>query len=148
MKNINFDDGHIDLSINDDENRVIRIYPSDIALVERFNDAINNIEDRIKSLTEDVEINQSGEPLEGLEESAQIIRETRQYINEQIDYIFDSPVSKIVFGNQSPISSPGGVFLIERFLNAVSPVINKTLQADVKAREARIKKYTSQVKRK
>ncbi|BCK01598.1 hypothetical protein [Anaerocolumna chitinilytica] len=148
MQNISFDDGHIDLSINGDESKIIRIYPSDIALIERFNDAINNIEEKIKSLPDDVEINQAGEAIEQLGESAQIIRETRQYVNEQIDYIFDSPVSKTVFGNQSPLSSPGGEFLVERFLNAVAPVINKTIQADVKAREARIKKYTGQVKKK
>lgn len=148
MRNIDFEDGHIDLSLHGDESKVIRIYPSDIALVERFNDAIKNIEGKISSMPEDIEINQSGEPLEQLEESAKIIREVRQYINDQIDYIFDSPVSHIAFGNQSPISSPGGVFLVERFLNAVSPVINETLQADVKAREARINKYTSQVKKK
>ncbi|QHQ61391.1 hypothetical protein Ana3638_11915 [Anaerocolumna sedimenticola] len=148
MQNINFDDGYKEFSINGDENRVIRINPSDFGLIERFNKAIENIENELGSLSTDVHLDAKGDPIEQLKEAADEVAKARIYVNEQIDYIFNSPVSNAVFGNQSPLSSPGGIPLVERFLNVVGPIINDMIKADVKAREARIKKYTSQVKKK
>lgn len=146
MQNISFNDGYKTFSINGDESRVIRINPSDFALIERFNTAIEDIENKLSGL-EDVKLNIVGEPVEQLKEAAAQVKEAREYVNEKIDYIFNAPVSDVVFGKQSPLSSPGGVTLIEGFLNAIGPVLNETIQADVKARDSRIKKYTKQVKR-
>lgn len=148
MQNISFNDGYKEFSINNDETRVIRINPSDFSLIERFNTALENIEKELSTLGEDVKLDANGEPVEQLREAAAQVTKSRLYINEQIDFIFNSPVSHAAFGNQSPLSSPGGIPLVERFLNAIGPVINETIESDVKARESRIKKYTSQVKRK
>lgn len=146
MQNLSFNDGYKEFSINGDETRVIRVNPSDFALVERFNTAIEDIESKIGSVG-DITIDANGNPVDELKETAAMIKEVREYVNEKIDYIFNGKVSAVVFGNQSPLSSPGGVTLVEGFLNAIGPVLNETIKADVKARDARIKKYTSQVKK-
>lgn len=146
MQNLSFNDGYKEFSINGDETRVIRVNPSDFALIERFNTAIEDISLKMSEI-EDVKIDPNGEAVDDLKETAAMIKEVREYVNEKIDYIFNGQVSAVVFGNQSPLSSPGGITLVEGFLNAIGPVLNETIQADVKARDARIKKYTSQVKK-
>ncbi len=140
MQNIRFDDGYKEFMINDDPNKVIRFDPTDFAIIERFNTAMNNIE-KYKD-----EFDNNEDTADGLESAAETVSKINTYIREQIDYIFDSPVSDIAFGNKSPLAMVKGVPLFERFLNAVIPEMEKEIKSEMKASEKRVSKYTSQVK--
>ena len=140
MQNIRFDDGYKEFMINDDPNKVIRFDPTDFAIIERFNTAMNNIE-KYKD-----EFDNNEDTAGGLESAAETVNKINTYIREQIDYIFDSPVAAIALGNKSPLAMVKGVPLFERFLNAVIPAIEKEIKAEMKASEKRVSKYTSQVK--
>lgn len=146
MQNIVLDDGYKEFSINNDLNRVIRFNPADYGLLERFNKARNIMQEEVNKILDDVNLKSNGEASDELEEAANIISNVNKVINEQIDYIFDSEVSHIVFGNQSPISTVKGKFLFERFLDAVSPLMEKEIKAEQAASQKRIGKYTKQVK--
>lgn len=144
MHNLNFDEGYKEFTINGDKNRVIRFNPSDIAFVERFNESVKNItkyQDKLK----EIELNPDGTAQEGAENykhTAELVADSRKFINEQIDYIFGSDVSEKVFGVQSPLSSVGGKFLFERFLECVTPLMGNAMKEETKAQKKHLDKYT------
>ncbi len=135
MKNINFDDGYKEFTINNDPDRTIRFNPSDVAIVERLNKA----SDALQKLVAE----KADEP----ENTAETIERLDAAIKEQVDYIFNQPVSDKVFGNQSPMAPVGGKMLFERFLEAATPVIMSHVKAERKASEKRIGKYVSEAQK-
>jgi uncharacterized protein YjbJ (UPF0337 family) len=145
IQNLNFDDGFKRFTINGDPNKVIMINPSDFGIIERINDAYKMIEDASK-LTDDVELKADGSPVEELGKAAEVVKGFRETINKAINYIFDSDITSVAFGNQSPLSLVGGVPLYQRFMNVVIPVIKKEIESEMQASQKRISKYTSQVK--
>jgi len=146
MQSIRFDDGYKEFMINDDPNKVIRFDPTDFAIIERFNNAMKNIEKATENLENDVNIDSKGEPLSELEEAAEAVAKVNKLIKDQIDYIFDSPVSEMVFGNKSPLALVKGVPLFERFIMAAKEAIEKEVKKEMEASQKRIEKYTKQVK--
>lgn len=146
MQNIRFDDGYKEFMLNDDPDKVIRFDPADFAIINRFNEARKTIEKEIDVLGDDAGISSTGEPTDELEEAAEAINRVNKLIREQVDYIFDSPVSEMVFGNKSPLAMVKGVPLFERFIAAAQSVIEREVKAEMKASEKRVSKYTKQVK--
>jgi len=145
MQNLNFDDGFKEFSINGDKERVIRFNPSDFGILERIEKANKAINEATKG-NEDLDLKADGTAAEELSRSVNIVKGISDTIKNQIDYIFDSPVSSIVFGNQSPLSMVKGVPFFERFLDAVTPVIKKEITAEQGASQKRMQKYTKAVK--
>ena len=146
MQSIRFDDGYKEFMINDDPDKVIRFDPADFGIIERFNTARKNIEKSTDTLGNDVAIDSKGAPVDELESAAEAVSRVSNFIKEQVDYIFDSPVSDMVFGNKSPLAMVKGVPLFERFIVATQSVIEKEIKTEMKASEKRISKYTKQVK--
>ena len=145
MQNLNFDDGYKEFSINNDPNRVIRFNPADFSIIERIKAAYDEI-DKVTKMDNEINLKADGTPVEELGKAAEIVKGINDTIKNQIDYIFNSPVSEMVFGKQSPLSMVKGVPLWERFMNAIAPVIQKEVKAEQLASQKRISKYTSQVK--
>jgi hypothetical protein len=146
MQSLKFEEGYKEFCINDDETRVIRFNPADYGLIERFSEARKAIIKAVDDLEKDVNINSNGNPEDELEEAAQLVKSINELIDTQINFIFDSDVAKIAFGNQSRISTVKGKFLFERFMDAVEPYIEKEIKAEQAASQKRIDKYTKQVR--
>lgn len=143
MQNLNFDEGYKEFNINGDESRVIRFNPSDIGIIERFNEAKKNItgyQEKLKDIPLKADGNPDVEEKE-YETAARLVGETRKFINTQIDYVFANPVSDTVFGMQSPLSSVGGVPLFERFMNCAKPFVEKEIKSESEVQQKRISKY-------
>ena len=145
MENISIDYGYIELTINNDPNKVIKILPSDYGIISRFDEAYKKIVEVAES-AKGIEIDAAGKPIEQFEKTAEIVRNINNQICEQIDYIFGSNISEIAFDGQSPLALVGGVPLFEQFLKAIFPIINKAIEKEQKKSQKRISKYTEQVK--
>lgn len=145
MQNLNFDDGYKEFTLHNDPNRVIRFNPSDFGIIERINAAYEEIE-KATNIDTDIELKTDGTPREDLGRAAAIVKGVSDTVKAQIDYIFNSSVSDVVFGKQSPLSLVGGIPLYERFLNVVIPVIQKDVKKEMDASEKRVNKYVSVVK--
>ncbi len=144
MQNFNLDEGYKEFTINNDPNRVIRFNPADYGIIERINEAYKEIE-KISKIKEDIELRADGTPIEEFAKAAEVVNKVSTTIKKQIDYIFNSDVSDVVFGKQSPLSTIKGMPLYERFLEVVMPEIKKEIESERKASEKRIEKYTKQV---
>lgn len=141
MQNLSFDDGFKEFSLNGDESRVIRFNPSDFSIIERIKKAYDEIS-KVTDIKDDIELNTDGTPMDEMGKAADIVKGINDTIKNQIDYIFNSPVSAMVFGNQSPLGMVKGMPLYERFLMTVIPVIQKEVKAETEASRKRIGKYT------
>lgn len=141
MQNLSFDDGYKEFSINGDENRVIRFNPGDFAIIERIKTAYDEIEKATK-LEQDIELKTDGAPIDEIGKAADIVKGISDTVKKQVDFIFNSPVSDMVFGNQSPLSLVKGVPFYERFLTAIIPVIKKETKLAQEASQKRMSKYT------
>lgn len=127
MHSLNFDDGYKEFMINDDPNRVIRFNPTDFSIVDRFHTAANEVDALIAGLD--------------MEKDVSAIMKLDEKVKEQIDYIFNQPVSQIVFGNQSALTPVKGRLLCERFLETVLPVIKENIKEEKKKSAERVGKY-------
>ena len=128
--NLIFDDGYKEFIINNDPNRVIRFNPSDVAIVERFKTSQAELEKLVQEFVENTP-----------EDVAAGLERLDNAIKKEIDNIFNQPVSDIVFGNQSPMSSVKGVPLFERFFDAILPVIMDGIKEEKKLSQQRVSKY-------
>lgn len=143
MQNLNFDEGFEEFTINGDKNRVIRFNPADISFIERFNESVKNIT-AYQNKLKDIPLTPNGDVLEGTEnyqQTAELVAESRKFINEQVDYIFGNSVAEKVFGVQSPLSSIKGKFLFERFLECVTPLMGNKLKEESEAQKKHLNKY-------
>lgn len=143
--NLDLGEEYIELTINNDENRVIRVDLSDFGMIERLNESYKKI-DEFQKNHKDIKINPDGTAEDKLDESAEILKAFNTLIREQIDYILDSKVSDIAFGNKNPLSTVKGVPLYERFLNALKPYIQKIMEKEKKESNKRVEKYMKVIK--
>lgn len=144
MQNINFNDGYISMTINNDPNRVISFNPSDFGMIDRYYKSVETIEKLTEEIS-DFKLNSDGTPKEQLGEAAAAVERLSNAIKEQIDFIFNNNVSEVVFGKQSPLSIVGGAPLWERFLLAITPVVEREAKREKRESIKRISKYTKQV---
>ena len=145
MKDLSFDEEYKEFSINGDENRVIRFNPSDMAIIKRLEEAKNKISESM-AIKDDIELDNEGKPVDSLENYSKVISHIDNVIKEQINYIFDSDVANVVFGNQSPLANIKGKPLYERFMESVMPEIKKAVEEEAKESRKRVAKYTKVVK--
>ena len=145
MQKLSFDEGYKEFSINGDVNRVIRFNPSDLAIIKRLEEAKNKISESM-NIKDDIELDNEGKPVDSLENYSKVISHIDNVIKEQINYIFDSDVANVVFGNQSPLANIKGKPLYERFMESVMPEIKKAVEEEAKESRKRVEKYTKVVK--
>lgn len=147
MANISFNDGYETFTINEDPNRVIRINPRDVNILDRFKTAMNELKEESESLS-DIRVSADGSPVSdgsaSLDECTQRLSAFNQTINSKLNYIFNSDVSFAAFGNQSPLSLVGmeGKFLFEVFLEAALIAVKEKIDVAAQEVEARARKYT------
>lgn len=140
MTSLKFDDGYKEYSINGDESRVIRINTTDLAIFDRIKKAMSNIDDISKEY-------KNAEPKTD-DEANELFVSADKRVREQINYIFDSDVSSVAFGNTNCFSI---VFsnqqpLFYNFLNAIIPTIRSDIEKVMTGQNKNVAKYTSQLK--
>lgn len=135
MNNLEFDDGLKRLAINGDENRIITINPTDIAVIKRYNEVIPQLDELSEKYKEIPQ-----------EKTVEAISELDKKAREFIDYIIGSSVSETVFGNSNCLSFAGGQTIFENFLTAYMDYMTPAIKSEYDKSKKRIRKYTNQIK--
>lgn len=138
-KVIQFDDLGEEITIQNNYGKVIgKVYirPDDYNILERAKKVEERIEEYIKKAEK-----QTSEADEEQDELISIISEIDKKIKEEIDYLFDYPVSEEVFGRTHCLSTRNGKYFIENFLDAIMPVIEETVTEEIKSSHQRMDKY-------
>lgn len=147
MKNIKIDDGIKSFTINGDPDKVISFDPTDINLGVRIMESLEVIEKLKNELPDEMEVQEGGETSKEAKKYIDEIKRIDGIIKEQIDYMLDAKVSSVVFGNTSTLAIKGGKLYIERFLDAVLPIIREAIESEGKASQKRIEKHTGKYKK-
>lgn len=119
----------------DRELGVIEIDPADVGIVKRAEDAKQRIMAQI-----DVMKGIDPKAKDFADKVAGIDKEIKAALNDMFAY----DVSSVVFGDTHALSTHNGVTLIERFLDAVTPVIEKNFDRESAAMTKRMSQYTNQ----
>lgn len=135
MNNLEFDDGLKHLAINGDENRIITINPTDIAVIKRYNEVIPQLDELSEKYKEIPQ-----------EKTVEIISELDKKAREFIDYIIGSSVSETVFGTANCLSYAGGQTIFENFLTAYMNYMTPAIKSEYEKSKKRIEKYTKHIK--
>lgn len=140
MGNIKVNDGFKTFTINGDENRIIKINTTDMQLMTRIKKAepkLTELSQKCCNIDDTLSV----------DDTISLMDTCETEVRKTIDYILNSKVSDIVFGNTGCISISGGEPLFVNFINAVVAEINKDIEKESKISEKKINKYTSQVKK-
>lgn len=142
--NLSFDDGLTSFTINGDKNRVIRFNPGDPNLLQRYYQAIKNIDTVKAKIGDDIILTPTGEAEETDDAGmvAAALKEVDNVIRENLNFMLDADVYDTIFGNQSPLCIVGkGEYLFEAVLNCIGPIIKDAVSAAAAASEKRKNKY-------
>lgn len=126
----------------EDENGNIRgqitINPKDMNFMPRAQQMKKNISNWLES------IDKLPENLTE-EEMSEKMLQYDNLIKSEINTLFADDVSSVVFGSQSAFNTLNGVTFVERFLQAIMPVIEEEFAKEHAKSTERIQKYTKQV---
>lgn len=140
MKNLDINKGYKTYSINGDENAIITVRTTDFSIIDRLMKVQEHIAEAVGELEK---IENSAAP----EVYLKAMSEADKKVKAELDAVFDSPVSKAVFGSMNSLSFAGGQPVALNFIEAILPEITKDLEDEHKAAEAKIDKYTDAAKR-
>lgn len=136
------DDGTKEITIvNKYQQQICQIHfrPSDMALVKRYNEVKDRIEDIVKPLTE-LNITADGKAVE--ENDWAVLNEAEQKLIEMLNYILDSEDAGKIFEKRSAFSAVGGTFFMNHVLDVISKVISDGIEKEVEDLKKTTAQYT------
>lgn len=135
---INFDMGYKSYDINGDKSKIIRYIPGDTNFINRYKEVMSDIEsvgDEFKNADTST-----------IDKASEVSKAFDDKVRQLIDYLFDEPVSAIVFGNKSSVAlGCDGMPLFQKFISAFIPIIEKDIEESRKKSAKAIKKYTDSI---
>ncbi|MFV0517251.1 MAG: hypothetical protein ACK5MV_07635 [Aminipila sp.] len=144
MDNLNFDSGMMELAINGDESKVLRINPADEKIVEGLLKIVESKE--IKEFIENEKAlfdkSNKDSNLEKVKKKNQLNLELDKFLRNELDLILGVGISELVFGDicVTAINSNGEI-IFSSFVNALLNMIkSEILKRSAKTQEI-IKKY-------
>ena len=120
----------------DDDTVQISFNPNDIGILERIDSAKDRITEAIKDAPEE------------FTEASEAATKLREIIYEQVDYIFGNTIADKVFKHCHPMAvNEQGAYYIERFIEAVIPIMKRDVEAANKAGKKRMAKHLGKYKK-
>lgn len=145
--NFNYDDGVKTYTINNDENRVVRVNMSDIDFIRRMYKLLPEMERELNAIAPS-KPDDDGQYT--IEETFRIVDEFTAIVNKYTDKIFGYECHDVIFGKYCCPASVAinGEFIAVNFLTALAEFISKDIEKANKAQANKIKQYRSLKKKK
>ena len=132
---LNFDLGLERFYINNDKNRYLEFNPTDASLYQKFNS--------LHSFFEEISTQHEAKSFESEEDIMAFIDAQDKALKEKLDNIFGSGSCERVFGSLNLFSpTKTGATIFENFIEALTPMIEKSAILSHQESSKRIKKYT------
>ena len=142
-KNINAQDGIIDINIegvkrqrfriNGDPKAIIELNLSDIGIAQRLEEGLEKLQaemEKISNLPDDDE------------SMSEKMKQADKQMREYIDYIFDYPVSAVCAKYGTMYDPYNGMFRYEHIIDALTKLYTDNLNDEYKKMKTRIQKHT------
>ena len=137
------DDGARRISIENlqgDEIGVFYFRPTDIGIIERYNEMTSKLDDIVAPL-ENLDIKDDGTVDASNEADAAALKEAEKRLFEACDYMFGGNMSEAFFGKMHPFSPVGGLFYCEQALSKVGAFIATQFGQEQQLISNRVDKY-------
>lgn len=135
-----FEEGYKEFEINGDPNRILRFNPTDINLIDRMNESLKDMRERLEALGE-IKITPAGDAISDMDEAATTVREINTLLRENIDKLFYPGAADVVFGMQNPLAMAGGSTVYENFMNGLMKAVGPMIEKEKKKSLERVEKY-------
>lgn len=131
MENINIGTDAVELTIDNDPNRVIKFYPTDVAFAESFFELASEYEHKQAEINQKIKTIRDSDATQHQKYLAgvRLEREAFDVLRNGIDNTFGAGTSQTVFGDKNTLD------MVARFFQGVTPYIKK-------ARQSEIERYT------
>ena len=116
----------------------IQFDPTDPNLAVRFGEMEERIKTEIDKLPT-VEVDAEGKPKDL--SFVETIKGINQIIYDEIDRVFGNEISQTVFQFCSPFSLSKGKYFVMQFIEAIAPLIRKSIDEENKALNKHLAKY-------
>lgn len=145
------DDGTVEYTITNQFKQEIcklHIRPSDLSIVDRYDKFTTDFDEIVEPLKE-VNLKKDGTPEtdSSFDKSWQIMKSIEKEIINRINGIFDMQDADKLFANRNAFSSVNGTFYVEKVIDMLGKIVTSALESEGKKTEARIKKYTNDLKK-
>ena len=140
------DDGTREIPIENKFGKLIcNIYirPSDISILDRYEDVIKTLPEIVKPL-EELSIKNDGTA--NVEDDWAVLKQVEKDLYGQLNYLFDMEEAEEIFAKRNPFSSVGGRFFCEIVIEAIGNIIESAVESEVKATQKRTEKYLADLK--
>lgn len=127
-------------NMNGDEIGVFYFHPTDVGIIERYNETMSKFDEIVAPL-EEININADGTADANDEAAAKALKEAEKRLYEACDYIFGGNMSEAFFGKMHPFSPVGGLFYCESALNKVGAFISEQFEQETTKINSRLKQY-------
>lgn len=108
---------------------VIALDTTDIAIADRADKAYEKIKGILQEFSDDADMGK--------------LAEVDTKLRQEVNNIFNSDVCTAAFGKQHCMNVKNGKTLIERFMDAILPVIQKEIKRESNMIQNRVNKYTA-----
>lgn len=115
----------------------------ELAIMDRFNALTDDLPKIVEPL-EKVSMNADGSAVDS-DEGWTVVKQVEDAIKQRINELLDMDEADEIFKTRSPFSSIGGVFFVERVLNALGEAITVQIKEEAALSQARIAKYVDDV---
>ena len=140
---IEIDDGRIDIPIRNQFGEtmgVFRFNPTDLNIVNRYNEAAENFEKIVKPLV-DYDIDQNGE---GSDDAAiKALNDAEDKMIDLLDYVLGGNSRDSFFREIHAFTPTNGKFFCETMYEAVGKFISKKFDAETKKVNVRLQQHTN-----
>ena len=140
------DDGTREITLVNTFGKVIcklHFRTGEIAIMDRFNTLTDDLP-KIMEPLQRVDINADGSAANE-SDGWVIIKQVENLLKQRINALLDMDEADEIFRTRSPFSSVGGVFFVERVLNAIGDAIAAQIKEEAALSQARIAKYVDDV---
>ena len=140
------DDGTREVTLVNTYGKVIcRLHfrTGELAIMDRFNALTEDLPKIVEPL-ERVNLNPDGNTDEN-DDGWAVLKQVEGAIKQRINALLDMDEADEIFKTRSPFSSIGGVFFVERVLNAIGEAITAQIKEEAALSQARIAKYVDDV---
>ena len=141
---IQVDDGYQQITIKNlygDEVGVFKFNPTDIGIVQRYNDFAKNFDRIVEPLERLSEASESKDG-EISEEQQKALDEATERLYEAVNKLFNGDMASAFFGKVHPFSPVDGEFYCTKALESVRKFISQQFDAQTAKITKRVEKYT------
>ena len=132
------------IEFDNGEKDCIYFNPNNPDLAIRMKDFESRVNEKIKELG-DIKLNAEGTPADVV--LIDQFNKIRNIVCDELDYAFDSEISKVVFKHCSPFAIVDGEYYILAFLEAITPEIAEKAENQRNEASKRLEKHIAKYKK-